>query len=62
MLMHSAGSSTGQAEVEKTTTFQPYRPKAEEVPAEFMELYEECLPYYEELYGQRLGGVTAMIV
>lgn len=41
-------------EVEKTTTFQPYKPKAEEVPAEFEGLYRECLPYYDELHGHRL--------
>jgi hypothetical protein len=41
-------------EVEKTTTFQPYRPKEEEVPAELGELYRECLPYYEELHRHRL--------
>jgi hypothetical protein len=43
-------------EVEKTTTFQPYRPKVEDVPAEFLALYRACLPYYEELHGQRLGA------
>ncbi len=41
-------------EVEKTTTFQPYKPKQEEVPPEFEGLYRECLPYYEELHSQRL--------
>jgi hypothetical protein len=44
-------------EVEKTTTFQPFRPKAEDVPEEFMPLYRECLPYYDELYAHRLDTV-----
>jgi hypothetical protein len=41
-------------EVEKTTSFQPYRRKAEELPSEFEPLLQECLPYYEELFSQRL--------
>ena len=43
-------------EVEKTTTFQPYRARTEQVPAEFASLYRECLPYYEELHAHRLGA------
>jgi hypothetical protein len=43
-------------EVEKTTSFQPYRPKEEEVPPDFRGLYDACLPYYAELHTQRLRG------
>ena len=42
------------AAVEKSSGFQAYKPKAEEVPAEFGWLLAECQPYYGELYAQRL--------
>ncbi len=41
-------------EVEKTTSFRPYQPKEEAIPAEFDELYEACMPLYDELYRHRL--------
>ena len=40
--------------VEKSTGFQPYKPKPDRVPEQLTELYESCLPYYEELYNLRL--------
>jgi hypothetical protein len=40
--------------VEKTTGFQPYTPKNKTMPEHLQRLYEECLPYYEKLYGARL--------
>lgn len=40
--------------VEKSTGFQPYRPKLEPVPAELMPLLEKCMACYEELYAQGL--------
>lgn len=41
-------------EVETTTAFRPYRPKPDQVPAEFTDLYERCLASYETLYDFRL--------
>lgn len=40
--------------VEKSTGFQPYKPKPDQVPDHLMELYSSCLPYYETLYEHRL--------
>lgn len=42
------------AAVEKTTTFQPYRPKADPVPESLMELCERCEELYQRMYQQRL--------
>lgn len=41
-------------EVEKTTSFQPPRPRLAEVPEKWRGVVEECRPYYEELYAHRL--------
>jgi hypothetical protein len=40
--------------VERSTGFAPYQPKTEPVPPRYRELYEACLPYYEELYENRV--------
>jgi hypothetical protein len=42
------------AEVAKTTSFQPYRPSAAEVPPSFCEIYERCRECYERLSAYRL--------
>lgn len=42
------------SEVETSTTFRPYKPKPDQVPAEFQSLYERCLGCYEKLYAHRL--------
>lgn len=42
------------AAVENTTTFQPYKPKAEPVPDRLQKLCAECVDLYEELHRQRL--------
>jgi hypothetical protein len=42
------------AAVEKTTTFQPYMPKAEPVPDSLRGLHEQCEELYQQLYEQRL--------
>jgi hypothetical protein len=42
-------------EVEQTTSFAPYRPKADALPAPLAGLYAECVPYYERLYHHRLS-------
>jgi hypothetical protein len=36
--------------VHKTTGFQPYRPKLEPFPDRLHPLFEECKPYYDQLY------------
>jgi hypothetical protein len=41
-------------EVESSTSFQPYRPKPDPVPKHVSSIYEQCIPYYEQLYRQRL--------
>ena len=41
-------------EVAKTTSFQPHRPRREEVPKRLGEIYERCRACYERLYGYRL--------
>lgn len=42
------------ANVERSTTFQPYTPKLEPVPVELRGLEEQCFPFYEELYAHRI--------
>ena len=46
------------AEVEKTTTFGPYRRKDEDVPGEFTELLHECVALYDELAQHRVTAAT----
>jgi len=41
-------------EVAKTTSFQPRRPRREEVPKRLREIYDRCRACYERLYGYRL--------
>jgi hypothetical protein len=41
-------------EVETTTSFRPYKPKDEPVPAGMREMLDQCEAYYERLYAQRL--------
>jgi hypothetical protein len=41
-------------EVAKTTSFQPYHPKASEVPVRMHEIYERSLQCYQQLYEHRL--------
>jgi hypothetical protein len=43
------------ANVEKSTTFQPYAPPAEPFPDRLQGLLERCVPYYETLHAHRLG-------
>ncbi len=40
--------------VEKSTGFEPYRPRDRTVPAALEPLLAECLPYYEELRSHRV--------
>lgn len=42
------------SQVERTTGFQPYTPKPEEVPARFLPLLQECERLYECLYQNRV--------
>ena len=42
------------ASVEDSTSFAPYRPKDEEVPPDFEEIYQQCLEIYQRLARQRL--------
>lgn len=42
------------AAVEKSTGFQPYKPKNESVPSEHQKLLAQCVECYQELYAQRL--------
>jgi hypothetical protein len=42
-------------EVEKSTSFRPYRPKDEEVPGRFEDVLRECIEIYQVLYEYRLG-------
>ncbi len=42
------------ASVEKSTAFEPYRPKAEVVPDRFAPLLSECQALYERLWEHRL--------
>ena len=41
-------------EVETTTSFQPYKPKSDPVPAGLESLVKECEKFYRELYVHRL--------
>ncbi len=41
-------------EVENTTSFRPYQPKADQVPDSLSDLYRRCLESYEMLYEHRL--------
>jgi len=41
-------------EVEKSTSFQPYRPKRDAVPERLREIYGRCRECYERLYEYRL--------
>src|SRR5207249_5817040 len=43
-------------EVAKTTSFQPYRPTASEVPARLREIHQQCCECYGRLYEYRLHG------
>ncbi len=40
--------------VAASTTFGPYRPKGEPVPASLEKVHEECVGYYDRLYRHRL--------
>jgi len=40
--------------VERSTTFEPYRPKLEQVPSHLEPLLRECEPLYARLHGARL--------
>lgn len=42
--------------VEKSTGFEPFRPRPREVPVALQPLLAECMPYYEELRHHRLGA------
>ena len=42
------------ADVEKSTRFQPYRPKTEPLPEHLIELHEQCKKPYRELYNHRI--------
>lgn len=44
--------------VEKSTGFEPYRPRVRTVPAALQPLLDECLPYYEELRSHRVPGTA----
>lgn len=41
-------------EVETSTSFRPYKPKADTVPDRLADVYARCLEYYERLYEHRL--------
>lgn len=41
-------------EVEKSTSFQPYRPKSGPVPELLTSIYEQCVQCYEQLHRHRL--------
>jgi Sulfotransferase domain len=41
-------------EVAQSTSFQPYRPKSEAVPARLQKLCDQCREYYQELWQYRL--------
>lgn len=41
-------------EVETTTSFRPYRPKAEPVPPQMREMLNTCEEHYQRLYAHRL--------
>jgi len=41
--------------VEKSTGFQPYRPKSELIPGNLKDLHKQCLQIYQQLAEHRLG-------
>lgn len=41
--------------VHKSTGFAPYQPKLKSFPDKLKPLLEECMPYYEELMGYKIG-------
>jgi hypothetical protein len=41
-------------EVEKSTSFQPYRPKSDRVPEPLQPMLAQCAVFYEELYRYRI--------
>ena len=41
-------------EVERSTSFRPFRPKTESLPARLEALHEQCREYYDALYRARL--------
>ncbi|MEA2590982.1 MAG: hypothetical protein QOD62_813, partial [Actinomycetota bacterium] len=51
--------------VERSTTFEPYRPKDDRVPARLEGLLDRCLEIYDELHRRRIvpqsrrGGTDA---
>jgi hypothetical protein len=45
--------------VERSTGFEPWRPRSREVPKELAPLLEECLPFYEELRPYRITTQTS---
>ena len=42
------------AAVERTTTFEPYRPKPDPVPDRFRDVHEQAEALYQRLYPHRL--------
>ena len=42
--------------VERSTGFEPYRPREQELPGRLSALHRECLGYYRELARRRLGA------
>ena len=42
------------AEVLRSTSFQPYKPKPDQVPEHLKAVYDECLECYQRLYPHRL--------
>ena len=40
--------------VEKSTGFQPYQKKEEELPAKYGDIYEQCLKNYQQLFQYRI--------
>jgi hypothetical protein len=40
--------------VERSTAFQPYQPKTDEVPPRLREVHEQCMVHYEKLHAARL--------
>ena len=41
--------------VERSTGFQPYRPRQQSLPEHLQDLYTQCLHYYDKLYSFRLN-------
>lgn len=41
--------------VERSTGFQPYKPKEDQLPEHLHDLHRLCREYYERLYGERLS-------